>query len=164
MNLQYAVQPSPDGLAQAFIVGDNFIVNGPGALVLGDNIFIGLILDNCSARPMPKISGATAFAYHVQDPERYGVVAVDDIVKAIGIEENPIKPKSNYAVTGLYFYDNLVVDFAKAVEPSPRGGLEITVKNETYLSCGQLSVQIKKRGYAWLDTGTHVGYWMRVSL
>ncbi len=155
IHLQYAVQPSPDGLAQAFIIGDKFIGNAPSALVLGDNIFYGhdlaVLLANASAQP----AGATVFAYHVHDPERYGVVAFDGQGKAVSIEEKPTAPKSSYAVTGLYFYDSQVVDIAKSVRPSPRGELEITAVNEAYLRKGQLSVQIMQRGYAWLDTGTH---------
>ena len=155
LNLQYAVQPSPDGLAQAFVIGDKFVGNAPSALVLGDNIFHGNDLVNLLTNADAQTSGATVFAYHVQDPERYGVVAFDGAGKASSIEEKPAKPKSNYAVTGLYFYDNQVVDIAKAVKPSPRGELEITAVNQAYLNRDQLRVQIMQRGYAWLDTGTH---------
>ena len=155
LNLQYAVQPSPDGLAQAFIIGDQFIGNAPSALVLGDNIFYGHDFAQLLAGADVQPSGATVFAYHVQDPERYGVVAFDAAGKASSIEEKPLQPKSNYAVTGLYFYDNQVVDIAKAVKPSERGELEITAVNQAYLDLGQLNVQIMQRGYAWLDTGTH---------
>jgi len=155
LNLQYAVQPSPDGLAQAFIIGDRFIGNGPSALVLGDNIFHGHDFVQLLGDADQQIGGATVFAYHVQDPQRYGVVAFDANGKARSIEEKPTSPQSNYAVTGLYFYDHQVVDIAKAVRPSARGELEITAVNQAYLELGQLNVQIMRRGYAWLDTGTH---------
>ena len=155
MNLQYAVQASPDGLAQAFLIGENFVGNNPSALVLGDNIFHGHDFVPLLAEAEAQAGGATVFAYHVQDPERYGVVAFDNNGKASSIEEKPLKPKSNYAVTGLYFYDQQVVDIAKAIKPSARGELEITAVNQAYLDLGQLNVQIMKRGYAWLDTGTH---------
>ena len=155
INLQYAVQPSPDGLAQAFLIGEEFIGNRDSALVLGDNIFYGhdlqILLHNADNQP----KGATVFAYHVHDPERYGVVAFDETGKACSIEEKPKNPQSHYAVTGLYFYDNQVVDIAKSVKPSARGELEITAVNQAYLEQDNLNVQIMKRGYAWLDTGTH---------
>ena len=155
MSLHYAVQPTPDGLAQAFIIGEAFIDQSPSALVLGDNIFHGHDFAKLLAGADLTTTGATVFAYHVQDPERYGVVAFDAQGKASSVEEKPSKPKSNYAVTGLYFYDTQVVDIAKAVKPSARGELEITAVNDAYLQRGQLNVQIMQRGYAWLDTGTH---------
>jgi glucose-1-phosphate thymidylyltransferase len=155
MNLQYAVQASPDGLAQAFILGDQFIGNDSSALVLGDNIFYGHDFETLLKGADQQAAGATVFAYHVKDPERYGVVAFDAQGRANSIEEKPTAPKSNYAVTGLYFYDNQVVDIAKAVKPSARGELEITAVNDAYLQLNQLNVQIMQRGYAWLDTGTH---------
>jgi glucose-1-phosphate thymidylyltransferase len=155
LNLQYAVQPRPDGLAHAFTIGKNFIGKDPSALVLGDNIFYGHDLHLQLRRAMEKQGGATIFAYHVQDPERYGVVAFDAANRVSSLEEKPAHPKSNYAVTGLYFYDNEVVDIACTLKPSARGELEITDVNRIYLERGQLNVEIMGRGYAWLDTGTH---------
>ena len=155
LNLQFAVQPSPDGLAQAFIIGADFVGDGPSALVLGDNIFYGheMTEDLCAASKLD--TGATVFAYRVHDPERYGVVEFDATGRAISLEEKPSQPKSHYAVTGLYFYDNQVVDIARNLKPSPRGELEITDVNRHYLEAGALNVSIMGRGHAWLDTGTH---------
>lgn len=155
LNLQYCVQPSPDGLAQAFILGRSFIGNDPSALVLGDNIFYGHDFQGLLKHAASGKSGATVFAYHVNDPERYGVVEFDVQHKAKSIEEKPLEPKSNYAVTGLYFYDSQVCDIAADIKPSARGELEITEVNARYLAQNQLNVEIMGRGYAWLDTGTH---------
>lgn len=155
LTLDYAVQPSPDGLAQAFIIGESFIGRDQSALVLGDNIFYGHDFHRLLGSAMQRTQGASVFAYHVHDPERYGVAEFDTRGKVLSLEEKPAKPKSNYAVTGLYFYDNQVVELAKSLSPSPRGELEITDLNRLYLDQGSLSVEIMGRGYAWLDTGTH---------
>jgi glucose-1-phosphate thymidylyltransferase len=155
MNIQYAVQPSPDGLAQAFIIGKDFVGNNQSALVLGDNIFYGHDLVKQLHSASERTEGATVFAYHVHDPERYGVVEFDSSQRAISIEEKPVVPKSNYAVTGLYFYDQNVCNIAASIRPSARGELEITDVNKCYLEQGSLNVEIMGRGYAWLDTGTH---------
>jgi len=155
MNITYAVQPSPDGLAQAFIIGKDFVDNKPSALVLGDNIFYGHDLVKQLRSASDRTSGASVFAYHVQDPERYGVVDFDADMRATSIEEKPPVPKSNYAVTGLYFYDQHVCEIASSIKPSPRGELEITDVNRAYLEQGNLNVEIMGRGFAWLDTGTH---------
>ena len=155
LNLQYAVQPSPDGLAQAFIIGADFIADAPSALVLGDNIFYGHDFHHLLANADARGEGASVFAYHVTDPERYGVAEFDPAGRVLSLEEKPAQPKSNYAVTGLYFYDQQVVELARQLKPSPRGELEITDLNRCYLERGQLNVEIMGRGYAWLDTGTH---------
>ncbi|MFZ2974643.1 MAG: glucose-1-phosphate thymidylyltransferase RfbA [Ferribacterium limneticum] len=155
LNLHYAVQPSPEGLAQAFLIGEAFIGQQPSALVLGDNIFYGHDFHHLLANAMARTEGASVFAYHVHDPERYGVAEFDTHGRVLSLEEKPRQPKSNYAVTGLYFYDAQVVDLAKTLKPSQRGELEITDLNRLYLEQGQLSVEIMGRGYAWLDTGTH---------
>lgn len=155
LNLQYAVQPSPDGLAQAFLIGEQFLNGAPSALVLGDNIFYGHDFQRLLESANAQTTGSTVFAYHVQDPERYGVAEFDAQGKVLSLEEKPAQPKSNYAVTGLYFYDSQVVELAKSLKPSPRGELEITDLNKLYLQQGLLNVQLMGRGYAWLDTGTH---------
>ncbi|MFN7196361.1 MAG: glucose-1-phosphate thymidylyltransferase RfbA, partial [Hylemonella sp.] len=155
IQLHYAVQPSPDGLAQAFLIGERFIGDGPSALVLGDNIFYGHDFQPLLGRAMARPEGATVFAYHVHDPERYGVAEFDAQGRVLSLEEKPKQPKSSYAVTGLYFYDNQVVELAKSLKPSARGELEITDLNRLYLQQGRLQVEVMGRGYAWLDTGTH---------
>ena len=155
ISLKYAVQPSPDGLAQAFVIGKEFVGGQPSALILGDNIFHGHDLVRLLASASANPTGATVFAYHVHDPERYGVVEFDEQFQAVSLEEKPVSPRSHYAVTGLYFYDDQVCDFAADIRPSARGELEITDINRRYLDAGQLNVEIMGRGYAWLDTGTH---------
>ena len=155
IRLTYAVQPSPDGLAQAFIIGKEFVGDAPSALILGDNIYYGHDFETQLREASARTSGSTVFAYHVTDPERYGVVDFDAQRRAVSIEEKPLKPKSNYAVTGLYFYDSQVCDIAAGITPSPRGELEITDVNRAYLERGQLTVELMGRGMAWLDTGTH---------
>ena len=155
LNLQYAVQPSPDGLAQAFLIGEDFLGDSPSTLVLGDNIFYGHDFQQLLTHAARQEEGASVFAYHVQDPERYGVAEFDSSGKVLSLEEKPLTPKSSYAVTGLYFYDNQVIELAKSLKPSARGELEITDLNRLYLQQGKLNVEIMGRGYAWLDTGTH---------
>ncbi len=155
LNLQYSIQPSPDGLAQAFLIGEHFIGNQPSALILGDNIFYGHDFHHLLSNAMDRTEGASVFSYHVHDPERYGVAEFDTRGKVLSLEEKPKLPKSNYAITGLYFYDNYAVELAKTLRPSPRGELEITDLNRLYLKMDQLNVEIMGRGYAWLDTGTH---------
>ncbi|CAB5710721.1 Glucose-1-phosphate thymidylyltransferase 1 [Delftia tsuruhatensis] len=155
LKLEYAVQPSPDGLAQAFLIAEDFLAGAPSALVLGDNIFYGHDFPRLLERAHGRDEGATVFAYHVQDPERYGVAEFDAQGRVLSLEEKPREPRSNYAVTGLYFYDGQVVELAKSIKPSARGELEITDLNRLYLERGQLNVELMGRGYAWLDTGTH---------
>lgn len=155
MAISYAVQPSPDGLAQAFLIGRDFVAHRPSSLILGDNIFFGHDLQKAAQRADQQENGATVFAYHVTDPERYGIIAFDGQARAVSLEEKPKQPKSNYAVTGLYFYDDRVVDIAASIKPSARGELEITDVNKRYLELGELNVEVMGRGYAWLDTGTH---------
>jgi len=155
ISLQYKVQPNPDGLAQAFLIGEEFIGDDSVSMILGDNIYYGSGMRNLLQRAAKKDKGATVFGYHVTDPERFGVVEFDENGKVLSIEEKPLEPKSNYAVTGLYFYDNRVVDIAKEIKPSSRGELEITSVNEAYLKLGDLDVELLGRGFTWLDTGTH---------
>ena len=155
LKIEYAIQPSPDGLAQAFLIAEDFLAGAPSALVLGDNIYYGHDFPRLLARADERSEGATVFAYHVQDPERYGVAEFDAQGRVLSLEEKPRQPRSNYAVTGLYFYDSQVVELAKSIKPSARGELEITDLNRLYLEKGQLNVELMGRGYAWLDTGTH---------